>query len=106
MAIANRGFSPGPAQVCRLCKDFDEEVVYLSNDLGVRCRACCQGRGTLISRNLSLRIRITEKLSPVKFGEDSRDETVQLKWELSELTHQLLGRVLERAPRINPTLVH
>ncbi len=74
-------------------------------DLAVRCGSCSDGRGGTMSKRLHAHIRTTEKLSPEKFAEDAREVPMKTKRELAELTHQMIGRVLERLPRVRPTFV-
>jgi hypothetical protein len=47
-------------------------------------------------------LRSAEKLSPVKFAEAAREVSKETKREMAELTFQIIGRVLERMPRIRP----
>jgi hypothetical protein len=41
-------------------------------------------------------------LAPAKFAEEAREVPKETKREMAELTFQLIGRVLERIPRIRP----
>ncbi len=97
------GFFP-ELRTCANCqRSFSgEEVVYLGNDLGVRCFQCSGGRGNAISKHVYGLLRATEKLSPAKFAEGAREVPKDTKREMAELTFQLIGRVLERVPRIRP----
>lgn len=79
------------------------EVVYLTADLSVRCDQCRNGRAGAISKRLLAQIRTAEKLSPAKFAESERGSPKETKREMAELTFQLIGRVLERMPRIRPS---
>jgi|SRR5882724_1829673 len=100
------GFLPDLKR-CSECHNAfsDEENVFLSSDLALRCRPCCQGWGLSVSRPLHLQLRATEKLPPAKFAEESREVSSRIMLEMAELTHQILGRVLERLPRLRPTFV-
>ena len=80
----------------------DEEVVYLASDLSLRCMECSNGRGRAISKLLHAQLRTAEKLSPAKFAEGAREVSTETKREMAELTFQIIGRVLERMPRIRP----
>jgi DNA repair protein RecO (recombination protein O) len=96
------GFLPD-LRTCAGCqKVFGDEVVYLGPDLSVRCVQCSQARGTAISQRLRLHLRATEKLSPAKFGEAAREVASDTRREMAELTFQIIGRVLERMPRVRP----
>jgi len=80
----------------------DEEAVYLASDLSLRCMECSNGRGRAISKLLHAQLRTAEKLSPAKFAESAREVSKETKREMAELTFQIIGRVLERMPRIRP----
>jgi DNA repair protein RecO (recombination protein O) len=79
-----------------------DEAVYLDTDLSLRCVQCSNGRGGAVSKRLHTHLRTTEKLSPAKFAEEAREVSKVTKREMAELTFQLIGRVLERMPRIRP----
>jgi DNA repair protein RecO (recombination protein O) len=97
------GFLPD-LKCCSECeRDFENEPVYLAHDLTLRCKSCSGSRGAVISKLLHTQLRTTERLPPTKFAEQSRDVSSQTTRELSELTHGLIGRVLERSPRVRPT---
>ena len=100
------GFMPD-LKTCADCNRAftGDESIFMSQDLGLRCRACSNGRGGAVSRGLHAHLRTTEKLSPAKFAENAREVPAGTKRELAELTHQMIGRVLERLPRVRPTFV-
>ena len=97
------GFLPD-LRTCANChKAFsDEEAAYLGSELSLRCLQCSSGRGGLVSRRLHTQLRTMEKLSPAKFAEGARGVSKETKREMAELTFQIIGRVLERMPRIRP----
>jgi recombinational DNA repair protein (RecF pathway) len=97
------GFLPD-LKTCANCHRVfsGEETIYLGNDLSLRCLQCSSGRGSPISKRLHAQLRTTEKLPPAKFAEESREVSSTTKKEMAELTFQLIGRVLERQPRIRP----
>jgi DNA repair protein RecO (recombination protein O) len=97
------GFLPD-FRACGGChKPFaDDEVAYLSSDLSLRCGECSQRRGSAISKSLRTHLRSTEKLSPAKFAEAAREVSSETKRQMAELTFQIIGRVLERMPRVRP----
>ncbi len=98
------GFLPDLKNCADCHRSFGtEETIFISSDFGLRCRSCSNGRGGAVSKRLHAHLRTTEKLSPAKFAESARDVPVNTKQELAELTHQIIGRVLERLPRIRPT---
>ena len=82
-----------------------DDAVFMSADLVMRCRSCSDGRGGTVSRGLCAQLRTTEKLSPVNFAKGAREVSAKTKKEFAELTHQMISRVLERLPRVRPTMV-
>ncbi|HET9478417.1 MAG TPA: DNA repair protein RecO [Pyrinomonadaceae bacterium] len=98
------GFLPD-LRACANChRPFSEETIYLGNGLTLRCGQCSNGRGGVVSKRLHSQLRATEKLTPAKFAEESREVSSATKREMAELTFQLIGRVLERMPRIRPNV--
>ena len=96
------GFLPD-LRACASCqRAFGEEMVYLGNDLSLRCLQCSNGQGGAVSKRLRSHLRTTEKLSPAKFAEGTREVSNDTKKEMAELTFQIIGRVLERMPRVRP----
>jgi len=96
------GFLPD-LRACGNChRAFSDEAVYLGADLSLRCLECTNGKGGAVSKRVYAQLRTTEKLSPAKFGEEMREVPKATKREMAELTFKLIGRVLERLPRIRP----
>jgi DNA repair protein RecO (recombination protein O) len=98
------GFLPD-LRTCANCNRAlsDEGAVYLGSDMTLRCFECSNGRGGAISKRLHAQLRTAEKLSPAKFAEGAREVSKDTKREMAELMFQIIGRVLERMPRIRPT---
>jgi DNA repair protein RecO (recombination protein O) len=97
------GFLPDLRMCANCSKVFSgDEAVYLGTDLSLRCAQCSNGRGGAVSKQLHTQLRTTEKLSPARFAEKSREVPKGMKREMAELTFQIIGRVLERMPRIRP----
>ncbi len=95
------GFLPDLRMCVNCHKTFSaDEVVYLGLDLSLRCYECSQGRGSAVSKQLRTHLRTTEKLSPARFAEGAREVSIDTKKEMAELTFQMIGRVLERMPRV------
>ena len=95
------GFLPDMRNCAGCQKTFGaEEAVYLGADLSLRCSQCSQSHRNAISKRLRTHLRATEKQSPGKFAEGSREVSDDTKKELAELTFQILGRVLERTPKV------
>ncbi len=95
------GFLPD-LRMCVNCHNTfsADEVIYLGLDLSLRCYECSQGRGSAVSKQLRTHLRTTEKLSPATFAEGAREVSIDTKKEMAELTFQMIGRVLERMPRV------
>ncbi len=92
----------------RHCGDCHQEFTdssgaFLNFDLMLRCRRCSQGQGNAVSRKLQTQLRATQKLAPQKFVQASHEVPEVVRREFAELTHQLIGRVLERQPRLRST---
>ena len=97
------GFLPDLRACVNCHRPFSgDETIYLVNDLSLRCLQCSNGRGSAVSRRLHAQLRATEKLPPAKFAEESREVSSEAKREMAELTFQIIGRVLERMPRVRP----
>ena len=97
------GFLPD-LRTCANCHKplTGDTAVYLGTDQSVRCPQCTSGRGGAISKQLHTQLRTAEKLSPARFAEETREVPKETKREMAELTFQLIGRVLERIPRVRP----
>lgn len=78
----------------------DESGISLSRELGLLCRQCAQGTGEVLSRKAYARLCATQTLSPTVFVEQSRGLSSSIQIELAELMHRMIGRVLERRPRV------
>ena len=97
------GFLPD-LRTCANCQRAlgDDGAAYLASDLSLHCSQCSNGRGRVVSKGLHGLLRTTEKLSPAKFAEGAREMSKETRREMAELTFQIIGRVLERMPRIRP----
>ena len=100
------GFMPD-LKTCAECHRVftTAETIFLAADLTLRCQSCSNGRGGILSKQLHAHLRTTEKLPPGKFAMGAREVSSGTKRELAELTHQMIGRVLERLPRVRPTFI-
>jgi DNA repair protein RecO (recombination protein O) len=98
------GFLPD-LRACANChRVFSDETIYLGNDLSLRCADCSNSRGSAVSKRLHTQLRATEKLPPAKFAVEAREASSETKKQMAELTFQIIGRVLERMPRIRPNV--
>jgi DNA repair protein RecO (recombination protein O) len=89
----------------RRCADCNHSLteeggILLSRELGFLCRQCAQGKGEVLSRRAYSRLCATQVLSPQFFVEESRGLSTATQGELAELMHRMIGRVLERRPRV------
>lgn len=84
--------------------EFSEaEPAFMNNDMMLRCRSCTHG-GNALSKHIQKQLRATQRLAPFLFAQESRALPADAHREMAELTHQLIARVLERQPRLRPTL--
>jgi DNA repair protein RecO (recombination protein O) len=79
-----------------------QESVQVNRELGLLCRNCAQGKGEVLSRGAYVRLCASQIESPLLFAQQSRDSSTQIQLEIAELTNRMIGRVLERRPRIQP----
>jgi DNA repair protein RecO (recombination protein O) len=95
------GFLPD-VRHCGECHQlFDEkEPAFMNADLVFRCSRCSHGAGHVLSRRLQTQLRATQRLAPFVFAQESRAVPASIHREMAELTHKLIGRVLERQPRL------
>ena len=98
------GFLPDIRRCGDCHRSFDETILaYMSADLMFRCKQCGQGAGRALSKTLQTQLRATQKLAPFVFAQESHSVSAVIHREMAELTHQLIGRVLERQPRLRST---
>lgn len=98
------GFLPDVRRCGECHQSFDEkEPAFMNADLVFRCRRCSQGAGDALSRRLQTQLRATQRLAPYVFAQESRGVPASIHREMAELTHKLIGRVLERQPRLRST---
>ncbi|MCA1601942.1 MAG: DNA repair protein RecO C-terminal domain-containing protein, partial [Acidobacteria bacterium] len=98
------GFLPDINRCAECHVPFAENrIAFVGSDLVLRCRLCGKEMGTALSDQLHRQLRATQKLAPWVFAEESREVPTTTLRELAELTHSLLGRVLERQPRVRST---
>ena len=78
----------------------EDQPILLSRELGLLCQLCAQGKGEVLSGKAYSRLCATQTLSPQFFAQESRGLSNRIQGELAELTHRMIGRVLERRPRV------
>jgi len=95
------GYLPDVRRCGECQRAFEEkEQAFMSLDLAFQCRRCSLGGGRAVSQKLMTQLRASQRLSPLKFAQECRIAPTSIQRELTELTHQLVGRVLERQPRL------
>lgn len=98
------GFLPDIGKCAECHQVFNEHgTAFIGPDSLIRCRSCCRATGTALSRRVHMQLRATQKLAPYVFAEESKDIPASTLREMAELTHELIGRVLERQPRVRST---
>ncbi|HKP45730.1 MAG TPA: DNA repair protein RecO [Pyrinomonadaceae bacterium] len=99
-----QGFLPDVRRCGECHSEFaNAREAFLNSDLVLRCRSCGHGQGRVLSRSLQSQLQATQKLSPQKFLQASHEVSDNVHREFAELTHQLIGRALERQPRLRST---
>lgn len=95
------GFLPDLRR-CAECHNSlsEDQRILLTSELGLLCPQCAQGKGELLSRKAYSRLCATQTLSPQFFVQESQGLSNRIQNELAELTHRMIGRVLERGPRV------
>lgn len=98
------GYLPDIRRCGECQRGFDEkQSAFMGVDLVFRCRDCSRGAGNALSKRLQTQLRATQRLAPYVFAQESRTVPESIHREMAELTHQLIGRVLERQPRLRST---
>jgi DNA repair protein RecO (recombination protein O) len=98
------GYLPDIRRCGECHRNFDEtEAAFVSVDSMFRCRDCSRGVGNALSKRLQTQLRATQRLAPYVFAQESRAVPASIHREMAELTHKLIGRVLERQPRLRST---
>ncbi|HLO01201.1 MAG TPA: DNA repair protein RecO [Pyrinomonadaceae bacterium] len=98
------GYLPDIRRCGECHRSFEEtEAAFVNTDMVFRCRDCSQGRGNALSKTLQKQLRASQRVAPFVFAQESRALPESTHRELAELTHRLIGRVLERQPRLKST---
>ena len=98
------GYLPDMRRCGECHRAFDQqEATFVNTDLVFRCRGCSQGTGGALSKTLQTQLRATQRLAPFVFAQESRAIPESIHREMAELTHRLIGRVLEKQPRLRST---
>src|SRR5207302_8950475 len=98
------GFLPDLRR-CAACHRLlaEEDRVLVTAQSGLLCRTCANGKGEVLSGRAYSKLRATQNLSPQVFAVQCRDLSAKVHRELAAFTHRMIGRALERQPRVQPT---
>jgi DNA repair protein RecO (recombination protein O) len=99
-----QGYLPDIRRCGECQQEFNDTTgIFLNLDLVLRCRRCSQDQGSLVSRKVQLQLRATQKLAPQVFVQASHEVSETVHRDLAAFTQQLIGRVLEKQPRLRST---
>jgi DNA repair protein RecO (recombination protein O) len=91
---------------CSICgaRPAAEQNLYLDHEGAVRCFNCSRGIGTALPPDVREAVVSSHRLGPAEFAAGHEGSAVD--GSLSELTHRLIVRALERRPRtmVTPTV--
>ena len=97
------GFLPDLRSCAECQRQFSgQDTVQVNRELGLLCRTCAQGKGEVLSKGAYARLSASQNEGPLIFAQRSRDATATVHAEIAELTNRMIGRALERRPRIQP----
>lgn len=99
------GFLPDFNHCANCQKTFEAaDAAYVGVDVTLYCSPCSAGKGYLLSKRLHAQLRSTHKLAPAAFAAGARELPGKIQREMAEFTHQIIGRVLEKQPRVRLTM--
>jgi DNA repair protein RecO (recombination protein O) len=73
--------------------------IHFNAEFKLRCQACSQGQGTLLSTETHAQLRAMQRLSPQDFAQAARHVGQPVRAEMAQVTQRLIERILERTPR-------
>lgn len=95
------GFLPDFNHCANCQQDFGGDgQARVGPDVALYCNNCSAGKGYLLSRRLHSQLQSTHRLAPTAFAAEARELPAKTQRELAEFTHQMIGRVLEKPPRV------
>lgn len=98
------GFLPDIKRCAECRRVFNgKETAFMGPELLLRCSPCSQGKGAAFSERLLLQLRAIQRLGPSAFAAESRGIPANIHGEMAKLTHQLIGRVIEKQLRVRST---
>jgi DNA repair protein RecO (recombination protein O) len=94
------GFLPDMRACAECGRRFGaDDRIYFNAEFKLRCGACSQGQGTLLSTDTHAQLRAMQRLSPQDFAKASVQITQPVRAEMAQVTRRLIERILERTPR-------
>ncbi len=101
-----QGYLPDIRRCGECHQEFSDTTgIFLNLDLVLRCRRCGQGQGSAVSSKVQIQLRATQKVAPQVFVQASHEVPEAVRRDLAAFTQQLIGRVLEKQPRLRSTFV-
>jgi recombinational DNA repair protein (RecF pathway) len=97
------GFLPDLRSCAECNRRFSvKDTVQVTRELALLCSGCAQGKGEVLSGGAYVRLCASQNESPHLFAQQSQDTSNQVQAEIAELTNRMIGRVLEKRPRLQP----
>jgi len=91
------GFLPD-IRSCATCQQEIYAGLSLSGNNTLQCAACAKSNGLTLGAEAQARLRTLLNTPPDIWARQGRNSTTEARQQLAQLTHQLIARVLERAP--------
>jgi DNA repair protein RecO (recombination protein O) len=96
------GFLPD-LRTCGECgRVLGDSAVQVDHELGLLCGSCAHGKGEVLSKGAYARLCASQKEGPLVYAQQSREAPARIQIEIAELTNRMIGRVLDRRPRVHP----
>ena len=88
-------------RACSICgaQPKPQDILFLDAEAGLRCANCSRGIGVRLQPQVRQVIVSSQRLAPAAFATSYDAASAEIDKELSEFTHRLIVRALERRPR-------
>jgi DNA repair protein RecO (recombination protein O) len=88
-------------RACSVCGALPkpQDNLYLDSEGGLRCSNCSRGIGVKMPPQIRLTVVSSQRLAPGEFATSYDGTSAEIDQQLSEFTHRLIVRALERRPR-------
>jgi DNA repair protein RecO (recombination protein O) len=97
-------------KACSICgtPPKAEDILYLDAEGGLRCSTCSRGVGVRLQPQVRQTVASSQRLPPSEFASSYEGKLGDIDKQLSEFTHRLIVRALERRPRtlVAPAVSH